>query len=216
MFDEPAMNLLYGDRPLFVFDPKDDSNRPVAGYQDNARIFWELYPEFLRAMFTRAFTLGLHDPRNGRVRESEWQGAMARLRDEIVYCPGCAAQNFARLEPAEAKASKPTICWKCRTEVRLPMRLLLGKRQVLLNGDAKVYPHHVDPRQAFDYSRPIAEVSRHPQKPDLWGLKNLGTESWAVTAADGQTVVVEQGRSVPMQPGSRVHFGKGEGTISTC
>jgi serine/threonine protein kinase len=35
-FDQPAMNKLYGTNPIFVFDPQNDSNRPVPGYHDNA------------------------------------------------------------------------------------------------------------------------------------------------------------------------------------
>jgi serine/threonine protein kinase len=30
-FDYPAKKKLYGTEPLFVFDPQDNSNRPVAG-----------------------------------------------------------------------------------------------------------------------------------------------------------------------------------------
>ena len=65
-FDLPAMTKLYGTDPLFIFDPCDRSNEPVPGYHDNAIAFWPIYPEFLRALFTRAFTDGIRDPQNGR------------------------------------------------------------------------------------------------------------------------------------------------------
>jgi serine/threonine protein kinase len=84
-FDLPAMNKLYGFEPRFIFDPDDDANRPVPGYHDNALLFWPLYPPFLRDLFTRAFTAGLRDPKNGRVRESEWRKAFVQLRDAIAY-----------------------------------------------------------------------------------------------------------------------------------
>src|SRR4051812_36185407 len=79
--DLPAMTKLYGTDPLFIFDPSNDGNRPVPGYQDNAIAFWAVYPQFFRDLFTRAFTHGLTDPQNGRVRETEWRAAMLRLRD---------------------------------------------------------------------------------------------------------------------------------------
>ncbi len=76
IFDQEAQRRLYGIEPVFIFDPNDESNRPVSGYQDNALIFWPLYPRFLRNLFTRAFTDGLKDPENGRVRENEWRTAL--------------------------------------------------------------------------------------------------------------------------------------------
>ena len=53
------MNQLYGVNPVFIFDPDDKSNRPVRGYQDNAIIYWDLYPKALKDLFTNAFTVGI-------------------------------------------------------------------------------------------------------------------------------------------------------------
>ena len=41
-FDRPAMDKLYGTEPLFIYDPQDDSNRPVPQYHDNAIAFYRL------------------------------------------------------------------------------------------------------------------------------------------------------------------------------
>ena len=60
-FDLPAMTKLYGTHPLFIFDPQDASNRPVAAYHENAIVFWPLFPQFLRDLFIRSFTEGLRD-----------------------------------------------------------------------------------------------------------------------------------------------------------
>jgi len=45
-FDLPAMTRLYGTDPVFIFDPRDHSNRPVPGCHDNALVNWPLYPSF--------------------------------------------------------------------------------------------------------------------------------------------------------------------------
>ena len=90
-FDLPAMTKLYGTEPLFIFDPYDGSNRPMPGFHDNALAFWPIYPEFLHKLFTRAFTDGLRDPANGRVRESEWRAASrpsARCHLLLSHLPG--------------------------------------------------------------------------------------------------------------------------------
>ena len=91
-FDLPAMTRLYGTDPVFIFDPLDHSNRPVPGCQDNALVNWPLYPQFLRDLFTRAFTSGITDAAHGRVREGEWRAAMIRLRDSVVYCQHCGVE----------------------------------------------------------------------------------------------------------------------------
>src|SRR5262249_30758599 len=44
VLDESAMMELHGRHPVFIFDPEDDSNRPVPGEHDNALIFWSIYP----------------------------------------------------------------------------------------------------------------------------------------------------------------------------
>ena len=86
---------------------------PVAGLHDNALAFWPIYPRFLRDLFTRAFTEGLRDPQHGRVRESEWRAAMVRLRDAIVYCAGCQAENFYDAGALRGAGGRPGACWAC-------------------------------------------------------------------------------------------------------
>jgi serine/threonine protein kinase len=56
--DLPAMTKIYGKEPIFISTRTDDSNRPVPGIHDNALAFWRIYPQFLRDIFIRAFTVG--------------------------------------------------------------------------------------------------------------------------------------------------------------
>ena len=102
------MNKLYGTEPLFIFDPADAANRPVPGIHDNPLAYWPLYPQFLRDRFTRAFTAGLHDPHE-RVRESEWRAALMQLRDAILYCGQCGAENFYDGEALRASGGQPGV-----------------------------------------------------------------------------------------------------------
>ncbi|MEM4724188.1 MAG: hypothetical protein QXP01_04180, partial [Candidatus Hadarchaeum sp.] len=149
-FDWPAMNKLYGFEPVFIFDPNNDSNRPVPGYHDNAIIYWQIYPQFLRDLFTRSFTDGIRDPKNGRVRESEWRKAFVQLRDLILYCGRCGAENFYDVE--KLRGGKPHICWSCNNGIQLPPRIRLGKMVVVLNYDTRLYPHHAG--KLYDFTTP--------------------------------------------------------------
>ncbi len=210
--DLPAMNKLYGTQPLFIWDPQDPSNRPVPGEQDNAIAYWDLYPRFLRDLFTKAFTDGLRDPKNGRVRESEWRSALVRLRDSILYCV-CGAENFYDADALRDSGGIPGSCWACKRQLVLPPRIRVGRSIIMLNHDSHLYPHHIDDQRPYDFAQPIAELSQHPQNPALWGLKNLSGEKWVATFPDGTVRDIEPGRSAPLAVGLKINFGKVEGEI---
>lgn len=198
--DLPAMTKLYGVEPVFIFDPKDISNRPVPGYHDNALAYWDIYPKFFRELFVEAFTVGLHSP-NKRVRESVWRGAMERLADLIVYCSHCGKENFHDPD----SPAKP--CWRCKKTIVKPLGLRINKQQVMLNHDTQLFPHHVDEHRAHDFSQPLGAVQRHPTDPKIWGLKNLSSQIWSCTLADGSVVDLVPGRSLTLALGSTIHFG---------
>ena len=211
--DLPAMKKLYGTEPLFIFDPDDQSNAPDPQHQRNALVFWQIYPEFLRDLFIKAFTDGIKDPQHGRVRESNWRAAMVRLRDAIVYCAHCNAENFHD-EGAAAAEQKPLgRCWSCRRELRLPPRIWLGRASVMLNHDTSLFAHHTDEDQKYDFSKPIAAVTRHPSDRTIWGLKNLSDQVWSTTNVKGEINDVSPGRSVTLASGTRINFGHVEGEI---
>ena len=46
--DLPAMEMLYGTDPLFIFHPTNESNRPDPTIHFNALANWPIYPQFLR------------------------------------------------------------------------------------------------------------------------------------------------------------------------
>lgn len=110
--DVQAMERLFGTEPVFVFDPDDESNRPVPGHHVNLLALWPLYPKFLHDLFVKAFSVGLHDP-NARVGDKEWWTALTRLRNSIVYCFACGAQNFEDANAVHASTVNAANCWHC-------------------------------------------------------------------------------------------------------
>jgi hypothetical protein len=97
--------------------------------------------------------------------------------------------------------------------MRLPARIRIGRHVVMLNHDTKLYPHHVDEDQMYDFSQPVAEMARHPSDANLWGIRNLSAMKWTSTRPDGTMKEVEPGRSVTLGVGTRINFGKAEGEI---
>lgn len=205
--DLPAMNQLYGQNPLFIFDPRDDRNRPDPRYHQNALAFWPLYPSWFRGLFEKSFTEGMTDPLHGRVRESEWRAATLALRDSLVYCASCGAEN------AVEHPDQPLVCWNCRRPVPLPLRLELGRKTVYLNSDTHLYPWHVRLDPEFDFSRPVGAVGQNPQNPRIWGLRNCSETPWVATLPDGTLRDVPPDRSVRLGPEVRINFGEVEGIV---
>jgi len=211
--DLEAMQKLYGSEALFIFDPKQGMNRPVTGVHNNAALFWNLYPGYVRDIFTRAFTEGLRDPAK-RVRESEWRTVFTQMRDQIFYCHKCAVENFLIKDGDGQSPVADQPCWACGEVPIPPMRLRFGSHSVVLNQDTVLYPHHLDVNRRNDFSETMAEMVPHPKKANVWGLKNLSPQTWTSIGPSGTSVEVGSGRSVSVVPGLRIRFGNVEGTVA--
>ena len=198
-WDDDAESVLFGADPLFVFDPNDDRNAPSPDLHANVVANWGIYPPFIRDLFTRAFTSGLVDAQHGRVRESVWRSAFARLRDQIVRCQDCGKENHWFTDEG------PVTCWACGHVIRQPLRIEIDHRIVVLNEDTRVCGHHL--HMNYDFATSIAAVARHPDRPDRWGLRNESVVDWIVTTEGGDSVTVQPGRSIALVPGTDIDIG---------
>lgn len=207
-FDLHAMRHLYGEHPVFIFDPNDDSNRPVPGLHDNASIYWQIYPESLRQLFTRAFTAGLRSP-DQRVREPEWRACLSKVRDAMLPCNNCGAQNFW----GSSRDGNSASCWRCRQAIRPPLHIRLDRDIVVLNHDTKLYGHHLGFERSYDFTTVLAQVTQSPHDPSVWGLKNLSQLAWSATTPDGSIHRVEPGRSIRLDLGMKIQFPDRTGEI---
>jgi eukaryotic-like serine/threonine-protein kinase len=194
---------VFGRAPLFVFDPADPSNRPDGPDLDHMAINWRTLPTRVRALFTKAFTSGVTEPRRGRVGESVWQRAMVRLEDSITVCRHCGGENF--FDPDDTS----TTCWACATPLGTPMQLVFDDdRWVVLNDQTQLWGHHVARLPDYNFDLPVAEVTQHPERPDVWGLRNLADTSWIAVPPDGTQTTVEPGMSFGLVPGTVFQFGQ--------
>lgn len=197
---------LFGTQPKFIFDPTDDSNRPEPGYQDNALIYWPLYPQFIRDRFIEAFTRGLQDP-SRRVAESMWRATMVRLRDAVFDCPHCQHENFFDAQKLDAYT-----CWNCRQPLFPPPRMMVGKQIVVLNPDTQIFPHHIDSRRLYDFSQPVGAIV-YDAAGNRWGLRNLSNNAWRIIAPDGNSAELPPERTLGLKGGYKINFGTAEGEI---
>jgi len=200
-FDAKAMEKIYGHDPVFIWDPQNNSNRPIPGYQDNAIIFWHMYPPYLREMFICAFTKGLKDA-DSRIMEKQWKDAFANLRDIILYCNKCGKENFYN--------KKPT-CWSCKAPIVPPPRLVIKTQNIMLNYNSAIFSHHINGN--FDFKTIIGKMSQHPTQPNKWGLTNESNDNWTYIKTNGETAVITPGKTAPLARGAKINFGQAEGTI---
>jgi serine/threonine protein kinase len=198
-WDDQAESMLFGAKPLFVFDPEDRSNAPVPELHDAVLRYWGLYPRFVQELFVQAFTIGLEDPVNGRVRESMWRRELSRLRDTIIRCTSCGRENFADVD------QRGTSCWSCGTPLHDPLWLVVERRALALAVGVVVHRHHL--LHDYDLDTRLAEVVAHPNNPELLGLRNLTDHTWKVTLADGDDREVGPGKAVRLDAGTVIDFG---------
>jgi hypothetical protein len=180
---------------------------------------WAIYPQALRALFTRAFTEGLYDPAHGRVQETEWRRAMQQLHDAVQTCPHCGAQNFydpQRL--VERRATHP--CWGCGAALAsAPPRIGLRRAQarpgdapgsvVVLEPGARLAGGHLGETDA-DAAEVFAEVAGTPPS-----LCNVGPRPrpWSARLANGAAKAVAPGERIAIEAGLRIDFGRMLGEV---
>jgi hypothetical protein len=197
---------LWGSEALFIFDPADRSNEAVVGHNVGALRYWPIYPEFLRQLFTEAFTRGLRDPRQ-RILESRWRRAMAQLRDAILPCAGCGRESFVDGDAA------PQRCWHCSRPLPPHRRIVLPGYKIVAAVGGGVFAHHLDPRRIPEAGPPIARAIASPGGNDVVELENCGPQPWRACTPSGEHRDVPQGERVALLAGTRIAFGQAEADI---
>lgn len=196
---EEAERRHYGFEPVFVYDPVDDSNRPVRGVHNNIIKFWQIMPDYIKEAFIFSFTVGLREPQK-RLIEKQWLDLLKRLRGEIVSC-SCGIQNF--LSAMDTDENGKLVCM-CKNHFSKPLELKGGKSGILLSESAKLFDDNV---------KPIGEVVRNKKNPALWGLKNLSESEWSYILPNGEERTAKSGGAVPIFLGTKITIGENSFSI---
>jgi len=184
---------IYGENPVFIFDPNDDSNRPVQGLNKGAIANWPFLPIYFQDLFKKAFSKeALHDP-SKRIIELDWLRTIIRMRTEIYKC-SCGEVYFA--DPAN-----PNPCPKCKKQNVFPFYIKCGRYNVAVHQRTKLYACHTE-KDSDNFKILTGEVAT---KDGVFELKNSSGKNWTVTE-NGNTSSVAPNAVVILKKGITINF----------
>ena len=194
----------YGTNPIFVWDPSNDSNRPVRGVHVNEIRFWPVYPEFVRKTFEQAFSQKkmIGNDITHRVQEKEWQEVFTALRDVLVTCPACRNETFMDLNVNSCT------CMNCGKPVPKYPVLKVKKYKAVLAPEKKIYECHVI-HDSDGFKETKGSVVTAKNDPRLLGLRNESGNNWSVVLPNGTSKQYANGQVIKIERGIKVNFGNG-------
>ncbi len=191
----------YGRDAVFVFDPNNETNRPVRGIHDNVIKLWGIYPPYIKEAFTYSFTVGISEPRK-RIIENEWQKLFIRLRADIIPCV-CGkttyASMFGVLEDGTYK------CMKCGTEY-FALKFSNKDYTIPLYQRCKLYKCDTS-RSSDDFMTVTGEVVENKVSRGVFGIKNLSGDIWKAKMPDGSLRNIPPNGGFPLWKGLEIDFG---------
>jgi len=178
----------YGSEAIFIYDPKNDTNRPVRGIHQNVIRRWMAFPKLLRDTFIEQFSdEKLRNP-NTRLIEMRWKDIINKVRDEMVACPHCDYETFVEVADSSSK------CMNCGKTIDTSLRLLLGSREVPLTSKTEIFidtDNIPDGKVAVDSGGTML-------------IQNVSPDAWIVETASGKIKQVDPQGYMPAKPGLKI------------
>ena len=189
----------YGSEAIFIYDEKNNTNRPVRGVHNNVLRRWMAFPAVLRETFKTEFSEEcLKNPQKRKI-EADWQKVIQQLRDSLVACPVCGRETFIE-DTASPK------CMDCGKPFTLAGILRIGSRDILLTPNTKIY---VD----LD-NKPDIQVINLPGDKYPVQLRNITSNKWTVETPSGKLKAIEPNMTMPVKAGLKVSIsGASKGEI---
>ena len=189
----------YGTAPIFVYDPNNNSNRPVPGTDHNLKMLWSVFPEYIRDLFIKSFSeeLMLKD-RNKRLIEKDWIDALIKFKSSIIKCEKCGEETFVS-NIGENK------CIECGNSFSVNNQIILGNIKLPLYPGVKIMLWQIAWTNNDIYSE-FGEVVRNKQEIDLIGIKNKSKNIWQVQINENELKALEPNKVVPIKKGFKIQF----------
>jgi serine/threonine protein kinase len=178
----------YGSEAIFIYDEKDNTNLPVKGVHQNVIKRWPVLPQILRDTFTKQFSQEcLKNPKE-RLIEQEWKKNVCSLRDQLICCPHCKGETFAKVNQSVCK------CINCGKEIDTSLCLAVNNRVIPLSLGTKVY--------FSDEDTPSALVAKDAKGFPM--LQNNTSNNWYVDTRGGSVKEVIPKGYMPIIPSLKI------------
>lgn len=196
---EGADLIHYGKEPVFIFDPDNKSNRPVIGVHDNVIKMWKIYPQYIRNLFIKSFTLGIKNP-NNRVIENTWKKYLIQLRSNIISCT-CGVSTFSNM--FEIKEDK-LICPNCGKTFNT---IDFDEFYIPIFSGQKIYKCFTS--KSEDFNTVTGIIIENKKYKGIMGIKNLSNDIWKITSAKGEIRDLNPSEVSVIRSGMKIDFYKG-------
>ena len=191
--DPDLQKSIYGDDPVFMFDPDDERNRPNPELNRNAVNIWSCLPDYVRNIFLRVFgQTGLKHP-SRRPTEAEWIDVMVRFRSSIVSCE-CSNEVFV-------SEGGSVTCDRCLKPVDIPFWIKLPEYRIPGVKGSRIYRCQTCITDVEDALKPVGRVIAAKGDASRLGILNMTSDSWDAVTTRGTKRKVEPGDVIPLKEG---------------
>ena len=191
---------IYGENPVFIFDPGDKSNIPVQGLHRGAITRWPFLPKYLRSEFIKAFSKNILFNPAERIIEQEWLRLFIRMRGEVYKCT-CGEVYFADPET-------PNPCPACGKSNPFALYIKTKRYNVPVHKKTRLYAGHTE-QDSDDFQTLTGEAAA---ADGGFMLKNCSGKNWSITENENVTAL-SPGDSAALKKGMSINFGGGSAEI---
>ena len=184
--------FLYSIKPVFHFNPRNESNRPTEIYAPNAIRRWRVMPLEIRMLFIKMFTEGIDNPEK-RFPEGVWIKTLAKCRDKLIRV-NAEREQFVDFENVR---SVPPRC----------LGIKIGEQKIALYPSKAIYQISVD-GDYNQYGRKVAGIT-YSKQLDSFMIRNMTNETWrGWSPKTKQCSDILSGKEYPIFPGVLIEFQK--------
>lgn len=192
----PGMiKYIYGENPVFIFDPSDKSNAASNEFSPNALKRWGTVPGFVRDAFIKAFSKESVKNPQKRMIESEWIKILLKWRAALCKCPVCNKLTYIETQDKG-------VCKEChKSYSAFWMQIGKGESIPLVSGQI-VYTAQLGLDSKLDK---VAEIVSSMIDKKKLGIRNVSSFDWMVTY-EGLHKVIKPGESFRLCDDMSIRF----------
>lgn len=200
--DVPCLNdaieqNVYGENPIFIYDPNKVNNRPVRGIHTNVINRWPLFPDFFRQAFIDAFAEDSLKNPNKRKSDNDWIRILTQLRNQTITHT-CGRETFIDIDKTF------TLCFNCQKSIEKPLVMTVGKNRIVLYPKMKVYANQTS--ASDDMFTITGDVIVNKKNPNVWGLMNRTNDTWKAIYPNGKELEIQPNMGLPIYKNVEIFF----------